>query len=41
METKQTRRNFLRNGLLVVTGSSVVIPTIAGSIRSGNEEIAK
>ena len=41
METKQTRRNFLRNGLLVVTGSSVVIPSIAGPIRSGNEEIAE
>ena len=41
METKQTRRKFLRNGLLVVTGSSVAIPSIAGSNRSGNEEIAK
>ncbi|RLD31531.1 MAG: hypothetical protein DRI73_08575 [Bacteroidetes bacterium] len=41
MEPKQTRRKFLRNGLLAVTGSSVIVPSIAGSTRNGKEETAK
>ena len=41
METKQTRRKFLRNGLLAVTGSSVIVPSIARSTRNGKEETAK
>ncbi len=37
METKQTRRNFLRNGLLAVAGSSIATPVVAGSRFENNE----
>lgn len=41
MEKKQNRRKFLRNGLLAVTGSSLVTPSIAKSFISNNKEIEK
>lgn len=37
MKSKQTRRKFLRNGLLAVTSASVA-PAIAGSIKVDEEK---